>query len=217
MDSFSVSGPDTIFDWIALRNEFRTKLDLLELKPLTIMYGLSKTVGHQDDDFANRVEEYLSKSKDPIRMRFDLAYCLGSTFYDYYEPWEFENRKPEEPGYVGPMVEGFHDNLLAWVLSGLSTYSDDTHVFDSAFFLVSRIGNYDTFLNEEDIPLMESAAQKEISMETSPGGREIMEIFRKYFAELRGENSGESRSPSEDGNFGAKPSSQDGDALGNTS
>ncbi|MBV6399964.1 MAG: hypothetical protein CNIPEHKO_00245 [Anaerolineales bacterium] len=188
MDSFSVSGPDTIFDWIALRDEFRTKLDLLELKPLTIMYGLSKTVGHQDDDFANRVEEYLSKSKDPIRMRFDLAYCLGSTFYDYYEPWEFENRKPEEPGYVGPMVDGFHDALLAWVCGGLSAYSDDPEVIDSAFFLISRTGNYDTFLNEDDVPLIESAAQKEISLKTSPGAREIMQIFRDLFDKQSGDS-----------------------------
>ncbi|MFN8388288.1 MAG: hypothetical protein U0V48_06385 [Anaerolineales bacterium] len=196
MDSFSVSGPDTIFDWIALRDEFRAKVHLLQLETLAIMYGLSKTVGHQDDDFANKVEEYLSKSKDPIRMRFDLAYCLGSTFYDYYEPWEFENRQPEEPGYVGPMVEGFHDTLLAWVKDGLSAYSDDTDVMDSAFFLVSRTGNYDTFLNEEDIPLMESAAQKEISPETSPGGRALLGYFRKFFDEQAG-RSGEKNDPTE--------------------
>lgn len=202
MDSFSVSGPDTIFDWVALRGEFRAKVHLLQLETLAIMYGLSKTVGHQDDDFANKVEEYLSKSKDPIRMRFDLAYCLGNTFYDYYEPWEFENRKPDEPGYVGPMVEGFHDTLLAWVTDGLSAYSDDTDVMDSAFFLVSRTGNYDTFLNEEDIPLMESAAGKEISFKTSPGGRELMETIRKHFAEHSGDSE-------------TKPSPEDDDGLGN--
>ncbi|HQX17106.1 MAG TPA: hypothetical protein PLA27_11835 [Anaerolineales bacterium] len=198
MNNFSTGQPRTIFDWAALRDEFRNKLELLQLETLSIMYGLSKTVGHQDDGFVNQVEEYLSKSKDPIRMRFDLAYCLGNTFWDYYEPWEFDNRQPEEPGYVGKMVDGFHDDLLAWVLGGLSAYSDDPEVMDSAFFLVSRIGNFDTFLNEEDIPLMESAAKKEISLETSPGGRGLVEIFRKFFAEQRGDNSGANRTQPED-------------------
>jgi len=182
MNNFSVGSPQTIFDWVAIREEFRSKLELLELDSLSMLYGLSKTIGYRDDDFVHAVEEYLSKSPDPIRVRFDLAYLLGSHFWDSYEVWGMGVR-PGDPGYMGDMVDDFHDLLLAWVLEGLIHYSSDPDVFDSAFFLVSRTGNYDTFLNEDDVPLMEAVANKEISIKTSRGGQELVEVFRHFYRE----------------------------------
>ncbi len=117
--------------------------------------------------------------RNTFRRRFECALIWLIALVVHF--MDFANRVSlkiaNEPGYVGPMVEGFHDTLLAWVKDGLSAYSDDTDVMDSAFFLVSRTGNYDTFLNEEDIPLMESAAQKEISPETSPGREDHAHVF----------------------------------------
>lgn len=195
MNNFSVGGPQTIFDWVALRGEFGGKLDLLELDTLSILYGLSKTIGYRDDDFARLVEEYLSKSSDPIRMRFDLAYQLCSRFWDYYESWSVEVSQPDHPGYVGDMTDDFQDILLAWVLEGLISYSDKSEVMDSAFYIVSRIGNYDTFLEEKDIALLESAAKKEISIKTSEGGRKLIEYFREYFRNQPPGNNDQVQSP----------------------
>jgi hypothetical protein len=187
MNNFSVGGPQTIFDWVALREEFGSKLDLLGLDSLSILYGLSKTIGYRDDDFVQVVEEYLVKSPDPIRVRFDLAYQLCSHFWDSYEVWGMGVR-PGEPGYMGEMVDDFHDVLLAWVLDGLTSYSDESEVMDSAYFIVSRIGNYDTFLEEQDIALMEAAANKEISINTSKGGQELIEIVRNFYKDHFGED-----------------------------
>jgi hypothetical protein len=204
MNNFSVGGPQTIFDWIALRAEFQSKLELLDLDSLSILYGLSKTIGYRDDDFVQIVEEYMSKSSDPIRMRFDLAYLLGSHFWDSYEVWGM-GVQPGEPGYMGDMVDDFHDLLLAWVLEGLSHYSSESDVMDSAFFLVSRTGNYDTFLEEADVPLMETAANKEISIETSEGGRELVEIFRKFYRDHFGNDNGTDKKHPEDRDVNAEP------------
>jgi len=203
MNTFPVGSPQSIFDWVALRDEFRGKLELLEMETLSVLYGLSKTVGYQDDDFAREVEEYLSKSADPIRARYDFAYHLGSWFWDKYSTWGYlvftekpqggrpyhvfqrEYNGPEfysvallpgEPGYAGDFVEGFHDKVMNWLLAGLSAYADDDEVIDYAFYLISRMGMLDTFLEEEDKLLMEAAANKEISFKTSPGGRRILGI-----------------------------------------
>jgi len=181
MKDISVGGPQTIFDWAALREEFVSKLELLELDSMSILYGLSKSIGYRDDDFARAVEDFLSKSPDPIHIRFDLAYQLCSHFWDYYEIWRMDVRQPREPGYMGDMMDDFNDIVLAWLLDGLISYSDESDVMDSAYFIVSRIGNSDTFLGEQDIPLMEVAAKKEISIETSKGGQELVEIFRNFY------------------------------------
>ncbi len=182
MSTFHVGGPQTVFDWAALRDEFRGKLELLELETLSVLYGLSNTVGYQDDDFVREVKEYLSKSTDdPIRTRFDFAYSLGSHFWDTYEIWFLEHTQPDEPGYVGGFSEGFHDTVLGWLLEGLSVYADDQEVMDCAFYLVSRTGMGDTFIEERDKPLMEAAANKEISFKTSAGGRKIAQLVLDAF------------------------------------
>ena len=181
MKEISVGGPQTIFDWAALREEFISKLELLELDSMSILYGLSKTIGYRDDNFAQAVEEFLSKSPDPVHIRFDLAYQLCSHFWDYYEIWRMDVRQSGEPGYMGDMMDDFNDIVLAWVLDGLMSYSDESEVMDSAYFIVSRIGNSDTFFGEQDIALMEAAAKKEISIETSKGGQELVEIFRNFY------------------------------------
>jgi hypothetical protein len=186
MNTFSVGPPKTIFDWAALRDEFRGKLELLELETLSVLYGLSQTVGYQDDDFVREVKDYLSKSADPVRTRFDFAYHLGSYFWDTYELWGFENIQPGEPGYAGDFVAGFHDQVMEWLLEGLSTYPDEQEVIDYAFYLVSRTGMGDTFIEERDKPLMEAAANKEISFKTSAGGRRIAQIvFDAFEAERK--------------------------------
>jgi len=187
MTDFSVGGPQTIFDWAALREEFSSKLDLLNLDSLSILYGLSKTIGYRDDEFAQLVEEHLSKSPDPVRIRFDLAYQLCSHFWDYYEHWLVEVRQTDEPGYVGGMLDNFNNIVMSWIVDGLVAYSDESDVMDSAYFIISRIGNYDTFLEEKDIALMEAAAKKEISIETSKGGRELLEIIRNFYRDHSGE------------------------------
>jgi hypothetical protein len=212
MNTFPVGKPKTIFDWAALRDEFRGKLELLEMETLSVLYGLSKTDGYRDDDFAREVEEYLLRSADPIRTRYDFAYHLGSWFWDTYSTWGYQvfTEKPQgdrpyrvfrreyngtefysvdllpgEPGYVGDFVEGFHDKVMDWLLEGLSVYSDDQEVIDYAFYLISRMGLGDTFLEEQDQALMEAAANKEISFKTSAGGRRIVEVLLDTLEEER--------------------------------
>lgn len=213
MNTFPVGRPQTIFDWAVLRDEFRGKLELLEMETLSVLYGLSKTSGYQDDDFAREVEAYLSKFTDPVRTRYDFAYHLASWFWDKYTTWgymdftekpmddrpyrvvHYEHNGPEyyrvdllpdEPGYAGDFVEGFHDMVMDWLLEGLSTYVDDQEVIDYAFYLISRMGLWDTFLEEEtDKPLLEAAANKEISFKTSAGGRRILGIVVDALEEER--------------------------------
>lgn len=204
MNPFPVSGPRTIFDWIALRDEFRGKVEVLDMEALSMLYGLSNTVGYHDPIFVNEVEAFLSKSIDPIRTHFNFAYQLTSEFWDAYELWDFSNVQFDKGKNASGFVDDFNDKVLIWLVDGLTSYSNETNVMDSAFFVVSRIGNYDTFLEEADIPLLEAAAKKEISLKTSPGGRELIEIFRKYFAEQQGDNSGANRSQSEDDDASGK-------------
>ena len=210
MNTFPVGKPKTIFDWAVLRDEFRGKLELLEMETLCVLYGLSKTVGYQDDNFARAVAEYLSMSADPVRTRYDFAYHLASWFWDEYSTWGYSvfaekplndrpyravhyeangpeyyrvDLLPDEPGYAGDFVEGFHDQVMDWLLEGLSAYADDQEVIDYAFYLVSRMGMWDTFLEERDQALLEAAAHKEISFKTSAGGRrmvsQVIEAFEK--------------------------------------
>ena len=176
-NNFSVSGPRSIYDWAAIRDEFREKLDFLDLEPMAVLYGLSRTLGFKDDDFAKRVEDLLDISSDPIRARFDIAYQLGSEFWETYTEWGMDDVQPGEPGYIGELLDPLHDTVLEWLLEGLSVYSNDPEVMDQAFFLVSRIGNFDTFLIEEDVPLMEAAARKEISLKASEGGRKLIQFI----------------------------------------
>jgi hypothetical protein len=212
MNTFSVGPPKTIFDWAAWRDEFRGKLELLDLETLSILYGLSQTVGFQDDDFVREVKEYLSRSADPVRTRFDFAYHLASGFWEEYVGWgylvytekpandrpyrifkrEYNGPEfysvdllPDEPGYAGDFVEGFHDQVMDWLLEGLSIYPDEQEVIDYAFYLVSRIGMWDTFLKEPDQALMEAAARKEISFKTSAGGRRMVKQVIEAFEEER--------------------------------
>jgi len=194
MNMYPVRPARTVFDWAALRDEFRTKLELLELDSMAIMYGLSKTVGYQDDDFAQRAEAFLSKLSDSIRARFDLAYLLGSSFWDTYDVWSMDNIQPNEPGYIGKLLDELHDTVLSWLQDGLSAYSDIPEVMDSAYYLVSRIGNYDTFLEEDDIPLLEAAAQKEISLKTSEGGRNLVQRILEMYNQMRTNNNDENDS-----------------------
>jgi len=191
MDMYPVGPAHTVFDWAALRDEFRTKLELLELKSIAVMYGLSRTEGYRDDDFARKVDDYLSKLPDPIRSRFDLAYLLGSDFWNTYDVWSMDSVQPGEPGYIGDLLDDLHDTVLAWLLEGLTAYSDIPEVMDSAYYLVSRVGNYDTFLEEEDIPLLEAAARKEISLENSEGGRKIIQLFSEIFDQARSKDKNE--------------------------
>ena len=212
MNTFSVGKPQTIFDWAALRNEFRGKLELLDLETLSVLYGLSQTFGFQDDDFVREVKEYLSKSADPVRTRFDFAYHLASWFWEEYSGWgylvytekpandrpyrvfkrEYNGPEfysvdllPDEPGYAGDFVEGFHDQVMDWLLEGLSVYPDEQEVIDYAFYLISRMGMGDTFLEGPDRALMEAAANKEISFKTSAGGRRIVGLVVEKLEEER--------------------------------
>ncbi len=212
MNYFSPGSPRTIFDWAAIRDEFREKLDLLPIESLAIMYGLSCTEGYRDDEFVRVADAYLAKITDPVRTRFDFAYALGSWFWEEYSTWggadltkpptdrPYETVKheyngpdfyrifylPEEPGYVGNLLEELRDKVMGWLLEGLSTYPDEQEVIDYAFYIVSRIGIWDTFLNEEDIPLMEAAAKKEISFKTSAGGRRILGLVIEEFEKHSG-------------------------------
>jgi len=185
MDFYYLSDPQTIFDWSAIRDGFRRRLDLVPIKSLAIAYGLSCTVGYRDNVFVEVVDTFVGMLDDPVRTRFDLAYIIGSSFWDHYDMWHFENIHPEDPGYVGDMLDDFHGKILGWVLDGLSAYSDVPEVMDNAYFLVSRIGNYDTFFEEEDILLMEAAAGKEISINTSEGGRKLIELLSDTFKKMR--------------------------------
>jgi len=221
MDTFPVGKPKTIFDWAVLRDEFRGKLDLVEMETLSVFYGLSKTSGYQDESFAREVEEYLSKSADPVRTRFDFAYHLASSFWDVYSTWgylvfaekplndrpyrafHYEYNGPEyyrvdllpdEPGYAGDFVEGFHDKVMDWLLEGLSVYADEQEVIDYAFYLISRMGLGDTFLEEQDKALMEAAANKEISFKTSAGGRRIVGQVMEALEKERKKNDEEQKS-----------------------
>ena len=92
----------------------------------------------------------------------------------------------------------FNDTVLAWVLDGLMSYSDESEIMDGAYFIVSRIGNSDTFLGEQDIALMEAAAKKEISIETSKGGQELVEIFRNFYRDHFGNDNSADKNPPED-------------------
>lgn len=210
MNTFPVGKPQTIFDWAVLRDEFRGQLELLDLESLSILYGLSKITGYQDNDFAREVEDYLSKSADRVRTCFNFAYHLASSFWDTYSTWgymdfaekpandcpyrvvkhEYQGPEyyrvdllPDEPGYAGDFVDGFHDKVMDWLLEGLSVYADDQEVIDYAFYLISRMGMWDTFLEEQDQALMEAAAHKEISFKTSAGGRrmvnQVIDAFEK--------------------------------------
>ena len=201
MDNFSVGGPHSVFDWAAIRDEFREKLDLLDLESMAILYGLSRTYGYRDDDFARRVEDFLNRQSDPIRVRFEFAYQVGSSFWETYELWGMDNVQPGEPGYIGELLGMLHKAVLGWVLDGLSSYSDVPEVMDNAYFLVSRIGNYDTFLEEGDIPLMEAAAGKEISLNTSEGGRKLIEHLDNFFKEMNDKNKMDEDFGSYDGDY----------------
>ena len=211
MNMFSPGSPQTIFDWAAIREEFREKPDLLPTESLAIVYGLSCTAGYRDDEFVRVVDAYLETVTDPVRTRFDFAYDLSSWFWDKYSGWGYallteppadrpyrtvkriNNRAdlysikflPNEPGYVGDLLDGLHDKVLQWLLEGLATYVDEQDVFDKAFFLVSRLGLGDTLLEAEDKPLMEAAANTEISLRTSETGRRMIErvvdIFNEEF------------------------------------
>jgi len=185
MDYYYLSDPDTIFDWAAMRDVIRKRVDLAPIRSLAIAYGLSCTVGYRDDVFVEVINTFVGMLDDPVRARFDLAYMIGSSFWDHYEIWHYENVHPEDPGYVGDMLDDFHDKILGWMLDGLSAHSDIPEVIDNAYFLVSRIGNYDTFFEEDDIPLMEAAAGKEISINTSEGGRKLIELLSDTFNKMK--------------------------------
>ena len=207
MNIFLPGSPKTIFDWAAIRDEFREKLDLLPIASLSIVYGLSCTEGYRDDEFVCLADAYLAKVTDPVRTRFDFAYELGSWFWDEYSGWGFAclteppadrpyhtvkrinngpdlysiKLLPDEPGYVGDLLEGLHDKVLQWLLDGLTAYADEQEVFDKAFFLVSRLGLGDTLLEAEDKLLLEAAANKEISLKTSKTGRAMIELVADKF------------------------------------
>ena len=200
MDFYYLSDPDTIFDWAAMRDVIRKRVDLAPMRSLAIAYGLSCTVGYRDDVFVEVIDTFVGMLDDPVRERFDLAYMIGSSFWDHYDMWHFENTHPEDPGYVGDMLDDFHGKILGWVLDGLSAYSDVPEVMDNAYFLVSRIGNYDTFFEEDDIPLMEAAAGKEISLNTSEGGRKLIEHLDNFFKETNDKNKMDKDFGSYDGN-----------------
>ena len=185
MGFYYLSDPDTIFDWAAMRDVIRKRVDLAPMRSLAIAYGLSCTVGYRDDVFVEVIDAFVEMLDDPVRERFNLAYMIGSSFWDHYDMWHFENTHPEDPGYVGDMLDDFHGKILGWVLDGLSVYSDVPEVMDNAYFLISRIGNYDTFFEEEDILLMEAAAGKEISINTSEGGRQLIENLYNFFKEVK--------------------------------
>jgi len=203
MDFYYLSDPQTIFDWAASRDVFRRRLDLVPIKSLGIAYGLSYTIGYRDDVFVEVVDTFVDMLDDPVRTRFDLAYIIGSSFWDHYELWHYENVRPEYPGYVGEMLDDFHGKILKWVLDGWSANSDDPEVVDKAFFLISRIGNNDTFLEEDDIPLMEAAAGKEISINTSEGGRKLIEHLDNFFKGIKDKNKMDEDLESYDGNYEA--------------
>ncbi len=116
---------------------------------------------------------------------FDLAYLLGSNFWDAYDLWCADYMQPDKPGYMGNLMDELRDTVMVWLVEGLSVYSDIPEVMDSAYFLVSRVGNYDTFLEEEDIPILEAAARKEISIENSEGGKKIIQLFTEFFNQAR--------------------------------
>src|SRR5512147_3011895 len=97
MNTLPVGSAKTIFDWEALREEFRGKLDLLELESLAVMYGLSSTTSYQDDGFVSKVEAYLAKSENPVRARFDFAYHLASSFWEVYSMWGFMDLTEKPP------------------------------------------------------------------------------------------------------------------------
>ena len=190
MNNFSVSVPRSVYDWVAIRDEFRGKLDLLELESIAILYGLSRTMGYRDDDFARRVEDYLTGYSDPIRVRFELAYQLGSEFWETYNEWQLNS----EPDHIGELLGVLHDTVLGWLLEGLSVYSNESEVMDQAYFLVSRIGNFDTFLAEDDIPLLETAARKEISLKTSEGGRKLIQDITDAMKRIHSKENDENKS-----------------------
>jgi hypothetical protein len=185
MNLFPVGSPQTIFDWAAIRDHFRSRSELLGFDVLCVLYGLSMTERFRDDEFVQEVDESFTRVKDPVRTRFEFAYQLGSEFWDTYSIWELSNA--EEPDYPGAFVDGFHDKVLSWILEGLAAYSDEMAIMDQAYYLVSRIGNFDTFLDEQDIFLMETAAKKEISLETSEGGRRMIEHLINVFNDQYGD------------------------------
>ncbi|RIK28659.1 MAG: hypothetical protein DCC56_15450 [Anaerolineae bacterium] len=188
--TYSIEGPKTIFDWAALRENYRGKIELLGLKTLSVLYGLSNTFGFQDDNFVLAVEDHLSKFVDPVRTRFDFAYQLVSGFWDSYELWYSDIKKLNGIENAGHFVPEFHDKVLKWLVDGLTLYSSEMEVMDSAYFTVSRIGNHDTFLEEADIPVLEAAAGKEISLETSEGGRQLVEHLVNFYRMMNNGNQG---------------------------
>jgi hypothetical protein len=84
MEPFSLSSPQTIRDWIELKNIYREKLHfLLRWSPskLAISYAVSYLQPYDDPQYRADVEDLVNKSDDPQRRRFMMAVEICTRFW----------------------------------------------------------------------------------------------------------------------------------------
>ena len=194
MLEFPVSPPDSPYDFQALVENHRHRLDQSSYDELAILYGLSSLEPFRDEAFCREVEGYLASSQDPVRACYEFAYYLASVFWEYYSMWDhrqidtpegkrWEKVKEGEPGYVGDFPDELRTKIMKWLLAGVEAYREDDELMQLIRWLKYRLGMSDTSLTQAEIEILERALGEEIDFYKDKHAQKLLKRIIEVFEE----------------------------------
>jgi hypothetical protein len=191
MKNLPISEPITPYDFMAVFETFRDRLDQLDTCDLGIFYGLYRLEPFRDEAICREIEDFVAENPEPVRARFLLAYELASSFWETFSMWQKrridgadgtyrEKIQPDEPGYVGVFPESLREDIMAWLLASVAVYREDDELMRCIFWLKTRLEMWDTSLTRDEIQVLEKAMGETIDIRKDKHAQALIKrVFEK--------------------------------------
>jgi hypothetical protein len=193
MNNLPVAPPHTPYDWLAIKETYRERLEALGYDDLSILYGLSSLAPFRDEPFCRQVEASLDANPDPVCARYEFGYHLASSLWETFWLWEEELKALGDSGEFPAKLK---DQSMQWLLAGIPHLREDGDMLQLIHWLKYRRGMSDTSLSAEDIQTLEAAMGYTIDFRSDQRAqalaREFLEAFNKRFPKNDAKPEGES-------------------------
>ena len=207
MFDLPVSSPHTPYDFLALIETYRHDLKQLDFSDLSILYGLSCLEFFRDQAFCQQVDRYLDSHPDPLRARYEFAYHLASSFWEFFAMWQmrqvegpdgkrWEIIKPGQTGYVGEFPDALRAQIMDWLLAGIAAFRDDDELMQLIRWLKYRKDMSDTSLSRAELAVLEQALGEEIDFHKDKRAQALIQNLIETWNARDGQ---EPNGPDEDG------------------
>jgi hypothetical protein len=200
LNNLPVSEPQTLYDWLAVKESNRDNLAALQTKDLAVLYGLAYTPLLADPSFCAEIETVLEQSPDPVRARYEFAYILASHYWDKLTIWAREiatlmaGRDVNDPlandewSYDDLLPKPMIDKAKHWLTAGARAMRSDEEMMQLLVWVKSRACCMDTIFLEEDVEEIEAELGEEIDIHNNAQVQALFNTLKEAWMESFGKD-----------------------------